>query len=87
MVSITTGNLAAASYSAAAVEATVNEAEDYLVGRKELTGSNVMASTKTVLQETAINGSVYALTGALAGNEIRINKGWIQPTKIGRAHV
>ncbi len=72
-------NVAAAAYASAGVEAVVNEVEDYVVGKKELTGDELLNSLGTVALQTVSNGSIYALTGTVVNRQIPINKGWFKP--------
>ena len=79
LVSLSTGNVAAAAYASAAVEATVNEVEDYIVGKKDLTGKEVLNSLGAVALQTVSNGSIYLLTGTVVNRQIPINRGWSKP--------
>ena len=50
--------------------------------QKELTYENVVQSTITVAKETAINGTITAVTGKAASKFVKINSGWFKPQKL-----
>ena len=75
------GGAAYAPYAAAAAEAVTNEAEEYVRG-KEINWNNVCQSISRVLVDTAVNGTIYSVTGRLASQKVPINPGWFKPQKL-----
>lgn len=58
----------------------VSQANGQTVTKKVTTG-NVIDSTKTVLNDTAVNGTISAVTGKIAGKIVPTNNGWFKPQK------
>ena len=81
VVSLTTGNLVAASAAGAATEAIVNEAGAYVSGKKRITASNLASSTANVVTTTVTNSMTAVVTGKIASNLVKTNSGWFQPRK------
>lgn len=78
----TEGNTAAAAYSSAFAESTVNEAADYLLHKKKPSKKNIKKSIDKVANETMINGTLYLGTGKASEKIIPTGKKWIKPKKI-----
>ena len=85
-----TGSVVAAGFASAAVESLANEAVSYIpkvskingqTVTKKVTTGNVIDSTKTVLNDTAVNGTISAVTGKIAGKIVPTNNGWFKPQK------
>ena len=85
-----TGNVWAAGFASAAAESLTNEAASYIpyisrlngqTATKKVTLENVIDSTKTVLNDTAEYGTIYSVTGKIAGKIVPTNKGWFKPKK------
>ena len=84
-----TGNIAAAAFSSAAVETTVNEITSYCpviadingTSQKDLTVENVTQSVEKVISDTVVNGSLYTITGKIASKIVPTNSGWFKPKK------
>lgn len=85
-----TGNVWAAGFASAAVESLTNEVVSYIpkvsqangqTVTKKVTTGNVIGSTKTVLNDTAVNGTLSAVTGKIAGKIVPTNNGWFKPQK------
>ncbi len=85
-----TGNVWAAGFASAAAEALTNEVVSYIpkvsqangqTVTKKVTTGNVIDSTKTVLNDTAVNGTISAVTGKIAGKIVPTNNGWFKPQK------
>ena len=81
VVATTTGSIAAASYASAAAESATNEAVSYLTGKKTFTADNLKGSVLNVAVDTALNGSVYVITGRIANRLHPINDKWFKPQK------
>ena len=90
IVLATTGNVWAAGFAGAAAESWTNEALSYIPGvaqingqtvTKKLTKGNVINSAKTIIKDTAVNGTISAATGKLAGYIVPTGKTWIKPQK------
>jgi len=67
-----TGNVIAAGYAAAASEAYFTDIFD---------GNSTM-NPITMIKDTTINGSLYAVSGKLASKLIPVNKGWKSPKSV-----
>ncbi len=85
-----TGNVWAAGFAGAAAESLTNEVVSYIpkvsqangqTVTKKVTTGNVIDSTKTVLNDTAVNGTISAVTGKIAGKIVPTNNGWFKPQK------
>ena len=85
-----TGNVWAAGFASAAAESLTNEVVSYIpkvsqangqTVTKKVTTGNVIDSTKTVLNDTAVNGTISAVTGKIAGKIVPTNNGWFKPQK------
>ena len=85
-----TGNIWAAGFAGAAAESLTNEILSYIptvskwngqAATKKVTTENVINSTKTVLNDTIINGVVSAVTGKFAAKVVPTNNGWFKPKK------
>ncbi len=63
------------------VESLVNEGGRYVNGSKKLSASNLKESAGTIVNETLINGTINSITGDIADQGVKINKGWFKPTK------
>ena len=81
VVATTTGSIAAASYASAAAESATNEAVSYLTGKKDFTADNLKDSALNIAVDTALNGSVYVITGRIANRLHPINDKWFKPQK------
>ncbi len=81
VVATTTGSIAAASYASAAAESATNEAVSYLTGKKNFTADNLKDSALNIAVDTALNGSVYVITGRIANRLHPINDKWFKPQK------
>lgn len=46
-----------------------------------MTKNNVISSVKTVAVDTAVNGTMAAITGKIAGKIVPTNPGWFPPRK------
>jgi hypothetical protein len=49
--------------------------------QKELTVENVNNSIGSVVSDTLVNGTMYAVTGKFVSKIIPMNSGWIEPRK------
>ena len=78
---LTHGNTAAAAYASAAAESFTNEVISYVTGDKELSWENIGNSVATVTTDTAVNGTIYYVTGKSAERVVKTNSGWFQPKK------
>ena len=85
-----TGSVCAAGFASAAAESLTNEVVSYIpkvsqtngqTVTKKVTTGNVIDSAKTVLNDTAVNGTVSAITGKIAKNIVPTNNGWFEPQK------
>ena len=63
---MSSGNIAYAAYFSAFIESTVNEAVDYLSGKKDLTKDNLSQSANKVNYDTFYNGTEYFIGGGIA---------------------
>lgn len=82
VVALTTGNLVAASAASTAAEGAVNEIGTYITGEKDLTVDNLLESVSNVAVHVASDVVITAVTGKIASNVIKTNKGWFQPKKL-----
>lgn len=85
-----TGNVVAAGFAGAATESIINEVTSYtpVVSRwngqsstKKVTKENVANSVIAVAKDTAVNGTISAITGKIAGEIVPTNSGWFKPQK------
>ncbi|MBO5231949.1 MAG: RHS repeat-associated core domain-containing protein [Clostridia bacterium] len=85
-----TGSVCAAGFASAAAESLTNEVVSYIpkvsqangqTVTKKVTTGNVIDSAKTVLNDTAVNGTISAITGKIAKNIVPTNNGWFEPQK------
>ncbi len=91
-----TGNIIAAGFASAAAESLTNQVVSYTPKvsqvngnkkTKKVTSKNVIDSAKTVLNETAVNGTISAVTGKVASKIVPTNNGWFKPQKIKSSFV
>ena len=95
-ITAATGNFVAASFAGAAAEAATNEVVSYIPTvaqwngnsvTKKVTTTNVVRSVTSVTVDTAVNGTVSAVTGKVAGKIVPTNNGWFKPQKFSSAFI
>ena len=89
-----TGSVVAAGFASAAAETVTNEAVSYTswakyngTTKKKVNQDNVINSVANVIVDTALNGTVSSVTGAMAGKIVPTNNGWFQPKKFTSSFV
>ena len=89
-VATATGNCWAAGYASAAAEVLINEGASYVPGfsqfngeieTKKITIENLFDSAKSILNYTAVSGTISGVTGKIAGKIVPTNNGWFKPQK------
>ena len=78
-----------ASMAGSAAESAVNEAGDYLSGKKELTWENVGDSALNIGKDVAVDAAAGWVTEkvGLDYKPYKINEGWFQPKSLSLIHI
>lgn len=81
-----TGNITAAGYAGGAAESLINESLSYTplakwngTSRKTVNSKNIANSIGNVTVNTAVNGTISAVTGKVASKVVPTNNGWFKP--------